>query len=103
MWDDRSILKDRAPIPTLVTMARSQVKSRSHHDVAHLHPLTNVPTKYQIPTPYGSGDIAQPSPPKLKFTMARSKVKSRSHHDVAHLHPPINVPTKYQHPTPYGF
>ena len=40
-------------------MARSQVKSRSHHDVAHLHPLTNVPTKYQIPTPYGSGDIAQ--------------------------------------------
>ena len=27
------------------------VKSRSHHDVAHLHPLTNVPTKYQLPTP----------------------------------------------------
>ena len=26
-------------------MARSKVKSRSHHDVAHLHPLTNVPTK----------------------------------------------------------
>ena len=27
--------------------------ARSHHDVAHLHPLTNVPTKYQLPTPYG--------------------------------------------------
>ena len=30
-----------------------KVKSRSHHDVAHLQPLTNVPTKYQLPTPYG--------------------------------------------------
>ena len=31
-------------------MVRSKVKSRSHHDVAHLHPLTNVPTNYQLPT-----------------------------------------------------
>ena len=31
-------------------MARSKVKSRPHHDIAHLHPLTNVPTKYQLPT-----------------------------------------------------
>ena len=38
-------------------MARSKVKSRSHHDIAHLHPLTNVPTKYQLPTPYGFRDI----------------------------------------------
>ena len=30
-----------------------KVKSRSDHDVAHLHILTNVPTKYQLPTPYG--------------------------------------------------
>ena len=30
-----------------------KVKSRSDHDVTHLHPLTNVPTKYQLPTPYG--------------------------------------------------
>ena len=29
-----------------------KVKSRSDHDVAHLHILTNVPTKYQLPTPY---------------------------------------------------
>ena len=28
-----------------------RVKSRS--DYAYLHPLTNVPTKYQLPTPYG--------------------------------------------------
>ena len=36
-----------------------KVKSRSRHDVAHLHPLTNVPTKYKLPTPYGFRDIAQ--------------------------------------------
>ena len=41
------------------TTARSKVKSRSHHDVAHLHPLTNVPTKYQLPTPYGFSDTAR--------------------------------------------
>ena len=31
-----------------------KVKSRSHHEVAHLHPLTNVPTKYQLPTHFSS-------------------------------------------------
>ena len=41
-----------------VTIARSKVKSRSHHDVAHLHPLTNVPTNYQLPTPYCFRHIA---------------------------------------------
>ena len=39
-------------------MARSKVNSRSDHDVAQLHPLTNVPTKYQLTTPYGLRDIA---------------------------------------------
>ena len=33
------------------------VKSRSHN-VAHLPPPTNVPTKYLLPTPYGFRDIA---------------------------------------------
>ena len=37
-------------------MARSKVKSRSDHDDAPLHLLTNVPTKYQLPTPYGFCD-----------------------------------------------
>ena len=40
-----------------VTTARSKVKSRSHQGVAHLHPPTNIPTKFQIPTPYGFQDI----------------------------------------------
>ena len=30
---------------------QSQSK-RSHHDT-HLHPITNIPTKYQLPTPCG--------------------------------------------------
>ena len=51
LWNQRNnpdkILK------LMVTMTWSKVKSRSHHDVAHLHSLTNVPTKYQLPTPYG--------------------------------------------------
>ena len=40
-------------------MTMSKVKSRLHHDAAHLQPLTNVPTKHQLPTPYGFQDIAQ--------------------------------------------
>ena len=34
-----------------------KVKSRSHHDVAHLHHPTNVPTTYQLLTHYGFQDI----------------------------------------------
>ena len=84
-----------------VNVTTGKVKSRSEHDVAHLHPLTDVPTNYQLPTPYGFRDIAW-----TRFYRSRSlrkKVKSRSHHDIAHLHPPTNVPTKYQLSTPYGF
>ena len=40
-------------------MARSKVKSRSHHDVLHLHTLANVPTQYKLPTLYGVRDIAR--------------------------------------------
>ena len=46
--------------------SRSQVKSRSHHDVAHVQPLTNVPTTYQLPTPYSFRDIAQTRLYKLR-------------------------------------
>ena len=37
----------------------SKVKSRSHHDIAHQQPPTNVPTKYQLPTSYIFQDMAQ--------------------------------------------
>ena len=44
-----------------------KVKSRSDHDIAHLHPLTNVPAKYQLPTPYGCRDIT-----RTRFSNSRS-------------------------------
>ena len=47
--------------------ARTKLKSRSHHDVAHLHCLTNVPTKYQVATRYGCRDIA-----RTRFYRSRS-------------------------------
>ena len=50
-----------------VTTARSKVKSRSDHDVAHLHPPINVSAKYQLPTPYGCRDIA-----RTRFSNSRS-------------------------------
>ena len=83
-----------------VTTAGSKVKSRLHHDVAHLHFLTYVSTKYQLPTAFGFQDIAQT---RFIGQGYYGKVTSRSLHDVAHLHPLTNVPTKYQLPTPDGF
>ena len=44
-----------------------KVKSRSHNDVAHRHRLTNVPTKYQLPTPYSFRDIT-----RTRFYRSRS-------------------------------
>ena len=77
-----------------------KVKSRSDHAVAHLQPLTNVPTKYQLPTPCSLREIAGQD---FIGEDHYGKVKSRSDHDVKHLHPLTNIPTKYQFPTPYGF
>ena len=52
-----------------------KVKSMSVHDVAHLHPLTNVPTKYELPIPYGFRDIA-----RTRFYRSRSlRQDQRSH------------------------
>ena len=45
---------------------RSKVKSRSHHDAAQLQPITNVPTKYQLHTPYGQDFIGQGHYGKVK-------------------------------------
>ena len=52
--------------------------------------LTNVSTKYQLPTPYGFWDIAQ-----TRFSNSRSLWQGqRSNQDHTHT---SNVPTKYQH------
>ena len=76
-------------------MARSKVKSRSHHDVAHLQLPTNVLTKYQLPTHYTFRDIAQ-----TRFYRSQSLRQSQRSNQG---HPLTNVPTKYQLPTPYSF
>ena len=44
-----------------------KVKSRSDHDVAHLLPLTNGPTKYQLPTRNSFRDMA-----RTRFYRSRS-------------------------------
>ena len=46
-----------------------EVKSRSH-DIAHLQPLTNVPTKYQLPTSYSCRDIA-----RTRFFIGQGQIK----------------------------
>ena len=86
----------------MVTMTTSKVKSRSHNNVAHLQLLTNVPTKYHLPTPYGFRDIAQ-----TRFYRSRSlRQGQRSNQDHAitlHTYIPLaNDPTKYQIPAPYS-
>ena len=79
-------------------MARSKVKSRSHHDVAHLHPPTNVPTKYQLPTPYSFRDIAW-----TRFYRSRSlrqgQRSNQGHTMMLHTYIPNQCP--YQVSTSY--
>ena len=43
----------------MVTMTRSNLKSRLQHDMSHLQLLSNVPTKHQPLTLNGFRDIAQ--------------------------------------------
>ena len=74
-----------------------------NYDEAQLHFLTNVPTKYELPTHYGFRDMARTRFFRFKVITARSKVKSRSNYDETQLHFQTNVPTKYELPIPYGF
>ena len=62
-----------------------------------------MPTKYELPTPYGFRDMTRTRFFKVKVITARSKVKSRSNYDKAQLNFLTNVPTEYELPTPYGF
>ena len=81
-----------------VTTATSKVKSRSHHDLAHLHPLTNIPTKYQLPTRYGFRDTA-----RTRFYRSRSlrqgKRSNQGHTMTLHTYTPNQCP--YQVSTSY--
>ena len=48
-------------------MAKWKVKLRSHHDVAHIHPTANVPTKY---------DLFPRLPDQLQYPTAHLDAKS---------------------------
>ena len=63
-------------------------------------PPTNVPTKYQLPTPYGLRDIA-----RTRFYKSRSLQQGQRSNQgyTMTLHTLSNDPTKYQLPTPNGF
>ena len=75
----------------LRSLLQGQMSNQCHHDVAHLHPLTNVPTKYPLPIPDSFQDIAQ-----TRFYRSWSKVKLRPPHGVAHLNQcPFQVSTSY--------
>ena len=81
-------------------MTKSKVKSRSD-DAAQLHPQTNVPTKYQLPTPYGFLRYSLDKIFKLKVTIARSNQDNTM---TLHTYTPQTiVPTKYHHPAPHSF
>ena len=88
---------------TRFTTARSKVNSRSHHDVAHLLPQTNIPAEYQLPTCYSFPDITG-----IRFYKSRSlrqdQRSNQYHMMMLHTYNPLtNVRTKYQLPTPYCF
>ena len=67
IYSQEKILK-----PKFIT-SRYKVKSRSHHDTAHLQPLTNVPTKYILQFLGYSPDKIL----KISVTTIKSKVKSQ--------------------------
>ena len=78
----------------------AQVKSR---DRANRYFAPNIPTKYQLPTPYCIRDIA-----RTRFSNSRSlrqgERSNQGHTMMLHTYTPLtNVPMKYQLPTPYGF
>ena len=54
----------------------SKVKGQSvlHHDMAHLKPSTNVPTKYKLPTPYSSVHFTTRFRVFCRYTGAKRRV-----------------------------
>ena len=57
-----------------ITTARSKVKSRSHHDVAHLQPPTNDHNMYQLPTSFTVSEI-NPEQGQGHYSMVKGQIK----------------------------
>ena len=75
-----------------------KVKSRSHHDVAHLVLLTNGPTKYQLPTPCGFQDIVW-TPFYRSWSLRQCQMSNQGHTMRLHTCTPKQCP--YQVSTSY--
>ena len=74
----------------------------SLHDVVHLHPQSNVLTKFKL-TPYAFWDIAQTTFSN-SISLWQDQRLNQSHSTTLHTYTPqTNVPPKFQLPTPYGF
>ena len=52
-----------------------KVKPRSHHEVAPLYPITNVPTKDQLPTPYSFRYIARTGFSNSRSLQVKGQIK----------------------------
>ena len=46
-------------------LEQGERSNQGHHDIAHLHFLTNLLFKYQLPTPYGFRDTARTTFPAV--------------------------------------
>ena len=85
-----------------VTLARSNVNSRSHYNVAQINPLTIELTNYQL---LHLTDSEIQTRQHMNGQGHYSKVKGQIKATLWHCTPtpPTNVPTKYKLPTPYSF
>ena len=76
----------------------SKVKSRSHHDVAHLQPRSNVPSQSKLPTSHSFRGMAW-----TKFLNSSSpqqgKMSNQGHTIILHTFSPNQCP--YQVSIPY--
>ena len=85
----------------MVTATRSKVKSRSHHDITHLQPPSNVPRKCQLFTFYGFQDIAWTRFERSR-SLQQSQILNQGHTMVLHTYitQPMSLPSIYfQHLT----
>ena len=80
-----------------VTTASSKVKSRLHHDVGYLNPLTIHFLHLWV----SEALLGQDFKGQGHYGNVKGHIKVTPY--VAHLHTPTNVPTKCQFPKPHCF
>ena len=74
----------------MVTITRSKVKLRSQNDAAHLQPTTNIPTKYQLHTPYSFQDKARTRFYRLRLVQQDQR-SNQGHTMMLHTYTPKSM------------